>query len=453
MHTDLLLTNTLRSHPRGVAVTRILAAALDAVEPAAAVRRALRRDQSQIWVGEHVYALTSNQRVVMLSIGKAGAPMLRAALDILGDCVTTALAVVKDGHTERLPADITIREAGHPIPDERGIAASKQVLQLLEGLNERDIVLVLISGGGSALLTLPADGISLADMRALTQALLGCGATIQEMNALRKHLERTKGGGLIQAAGAAQIVGLVLSDVVGDPLDVIASGPTFPDPSTYGDAWAVLERYAILDRVPAAIVTHLWAGRAGHISETLKPTDRQAQHARNVVVGNNRLAALAASGQAKVEGFMPMLLTTSMQGEARVAGEILSAILREAAVSGNPLGRPGCVIAGGETTVTLRGAGRGGRNQELALATVAPLAGLRDVLFITLATDGGDGPTDAAGAVVTGETLTRAQALGLDPAIYLAQNDAYTFFDALGDLLRPGPTLTNVNDLAFGLLY
>jgi glycerate 2-kinase len=323
------------------------------------------------------------------------------------------------------------------------------VLDLLAGLSERDLALVLISGGGSALLTMPVAGVALADMQELTRALLACGATINEINVLRKHLDRVKGGGLALAAGRARLAALVLSDVIGDPLDVIASGPTFPDPSSYADAWAVLERYAIVDRVPSAIIAHLRRGVAGAAPETLKPSDPRARQVQHLIIGSNRQAALAALAAAQAEGLATLLLTTSLQGEAREVGRVLSAIGQEVAATGQPAARPCCIIAGGETTVTLRGDGRGGRNQELALAALAGLAGLPDLVLVALATDGGDGPTDAAGAVVAGETLARAQALGIQPAEYLARNDAYHFFAMLDDLLRPGPTQTNVNDLAF----
>ncbi|HWQ15006.1 MAG TPA: DUF4147 domain-containing protein, partial [Roseiflexaceae bacterium] len=340
-------------------------------------------------------------------------------------------------------------EAGHPVPDERSVAAGRAVAALLAGATERDLVLVLISGGGSALLTLPVPGVALDDMQALTRALLASGASINEINALRKHLDRVKGGGLARMAHPATLAALALSDVVGSPLDVIASGPTVADTSTFADAWGVLERYGLADSAPGPILDHLRRGLAGAAPETPKPGDPALEGVQNVVVGSNAQAAAAALEAARAEGFHPLLLTTYLQGEAREIGRALAAVAREIAASGNPLPRPACLVAGGETTVTLRGAGRGGRNQELALAAAADLAGLEGVALVALATDGDDGPTDAAGAVATGETLARAQALGLDLANHLARNDAYPFFAALDDLLRPGPTHTNVNDLMF----
>ncbi len=466
MNPDLLLTDCLRAVPGGAAVTRILAAALDAVDPAAAVRRHLRRDGDTLCAGDRTYDLRSYERVFVVGAGKAGVPMARAAAEVVGDRLAGGVVVVKgydeevtgrvgDGVTASPPVTPSPRHpimflaAGHPIPDQRGVAGARQIAQLLELATERDLVIALISGGGSALLTLPAAGIGLAELQALTNILLRCGANINQINTLRKHLDQVKGGGLAQLAHPAGVITLILSDVVGSPLDVIASGPTVPDTSTFADAYAVLERYGVVADTPAPIVDRLRRGMAGQIAETPKPGDSRFARVHNLIVGDNLQAAEAALVAARTAGFNTLLLTTFLQAEAREAGRVLAAVARELASSGHPLPRPACIVAGGETTVTLRGSGRGGRNQELALAAVADLAGLPDMALVALATDGGDGPTDAAGAVVTGTTLDRARALGLDPATHLSHNDAYPFFDALGDLLKPGPTETNVNDLAF----
>ncbi|RME88897.1 MAG: glycerate kinase, partial [Anaerolineae bacterium] len=339
---------------------------------------------------------------------------------------------------------LEILPGGHPLPDEGSLRAGGRVLAALNDLGERDLLVCLISGGGSALLTAPHPPLSLSDLQALTEALLTVGATITEINVLRRHLDRVKGGGLARAAFPARTVSLILSDVVGDPLEAIASGPTAPDPSTRDEALAVLERYRLRERLPASVLATLEGA-----PETPKPEDPLFDRVQNLLIGSNALAARAARTQAQEEGFRASLLTTRLQGEASVVGGVLAAILRQMAESGEPLPRPACLIAGGETTVTVRGDGLGGRNQELALAAVSVLDGLRDVMLITLATDGEDGPTDAAGAVVTGETRARAAALGLDADDHLRRNDAYHFFAALDDLLKPGPTGTNVNDLSF----
>jgi hydroxypyruvate reductase len=467
MHHDQLLTASLRDMPRGAAVARIMAAALEAVDPAAAVRRYLRRDGQHLLVGERAYDLGDYKRVFLVGAGKAGAPMARAAAEVLGQRLAGGVVVVKEGHAgienaelrieknehdssfSILNSQFSILEAGHPIPDQRGVDGARRMAELLAQTTERDLVIALISGGGSALLTLPVAGIALADMQALTAALLACGANINEINTLRKHLDQLKGGGLARKAHPADLVTLILSDVVGNPLDVIASGPTVPDPTTFADAYAILERYDVVGRIPEPILAHLRGGLAGAVDETLKPGDPRFARVQNMVVGSSSQAADAALAAARAEGFNTLLLTTYLQGEAREAGRMLAAILRELAATGQPIPRPACIVAGGETTVTLRGKGQGGRNQELALAAVNDLAALPGIALVALATDGGDGPTDAAGAVSTGATLDRARALGLDPAAYLARNDAYPFFAALGDLLQPGPTQTNVNDLAF----
>lgn len=456
--TRRLQTASLQALPQGAAILRILAAALDAVEPAAAVRRHIQRDGMQLRVGEHSYNLRDYERVLVVGAGKAGAPMARAAAQLLGDDLTKGLVIVKDEQEplSPVPPSLTLLAASHPVPDARGIAATQRMVGMLEQATERDLVLLLLSGGGSALLTLPAPGIELEHLQQLTSALLASGAAINEVNSLRKHLDLVKGGGLARMAAPATLLTLILSDVVGNPLDVIASGPGVPDSSSFADAYAVLERYDLLERVPAPVVQSLQAGLRGEREETPGPEHPAFARARHVLVGSNQQAAAAALGAAHNEGMHTLLLTTYAQGEARFVGRMLAAVAREMAATGLPTGtahpllpRPACLVVGGETTVTLRGSGHGGRNQELALAAVRDMAGLPDVALVTLATDGGDGPTDAAGAVVTGETLQRAVSQGLNPDSFLANNDAYPFFAALGDLLRPGATHTNVNDLAF----
>ncbi len=464
MDVQRLMTTTLHAAEWGPRVAQIMAAALNAVEPAAAVQRHLQRDGTQLSVAGQTYDLRDYVRVLLVGAGKAGAPMAQAAADILGAELREGVVIVKDAGTEPetanppMPSDVpqspvTVLAARHPLPDERGVAATRRIATLLETTTERDLVLVLLSGGGSALLTLPAPDITLDDMEALTMELLACGASIDEVNMLRKQLDLVKGGGLARMAAPATLITLILSDVVGNPLDVIASGPTIPNCSSFADAYAVLERYNLVDTVPPMVVGRLQAGMRGGIAEPLSVGDPTFARVQNVLIGSNAQAAAAALEAARAEGFNPLLLTTFAQGEARVVGRLLAAVARELVTSGQPVPRPACVVLGGETTVTLRGQGQGGRNQELALAAVRDLAGLSDVALITLATDGGDGPTDAAGAVVTGATLARATEQQLDPDAYLANNDAYTFFAALGELLQPGPTNTNVNDLAFVLAF
>jgi glycerate 2-kinase len=344
---------------------------------------------------------------------------------------------------------VQVVEAGHPLPDEAGVAGAQRIAELLSAAKDRDLVLAVVSGGGSALLTLPAAALTLADLQVTTDLLLRSGATIVELNTVRKHLSQVKGGGLARLAGPALVIGLILSDVVGDPLDVIASGPTVPDATTFADAWAVLERYDLMGRVPTAVRERLRAGVEGRLPETLKPGNPLLSQVHNVIVGSNRLAAEGAVKAAQANGLGAMLLSTFVEGEAREVARVAAALAKEVVRHNRPVSRPACLVWGGETTVTVRGHGQGGRNQELALSAAQSMAGLPNVLLATLGTDGTDGPTDAAGAVATGETVARAHALGLDPMAHLADNDAYPFFDALDDLIRTGPTGTNVNDLLF----
>ncbi len=291
--------------------------------------------------------------------------MAEAASAVLGDALTAGLVIVKEGYAGgSLPQSVAVLEAGHPVPDARGVQGASRLVELLARTTAEDLVVCLISGGGSALLHLPAPGLALEDLQALTRALLECGATINEINTLRKHLEQLKGGGLARLAAPARVVTLILSDVVGNPLDIIASGPTVPDPGTFAEAYGVLRKYAIEARVPPAVRAHLEAGMRGEIPETPKPGDPVFAHVQNVLVGSNLLAARGACDQAVQEGFHTLLLTTYLQGEAREAGRFLAAIARQLAETGEPLPRPACVVVGGETTVTIRGGGQGGRNQE-----------------------------------------------------------------------------------------
>jgi glycerate 2-kinase len=448
---DKLMTSSLKSATWGKAAGQVMAAALEAVDPAKAIKTNLQREGDRLLVQGKTYDLSTYQQVYLLGAGKAGAPMASAATEILGENISGGLVIVKDGYsgdTSGLEArGVEVVEAGHPIPDQRGRAATAQMIHILDGLRPDDLAICLISGGGSALMHHPAGEISLEDLQQLTSILLAVGADITEINTLRKHLDRIKGGGLARAAAPAEVLTLILSDVIGDPLDVIASGPTVPDSSTFHAAWQVLERYQILEKIPARIRDHLQRGVHGEIQDSPKAGDPIFEKVANFLVGNNSRAAQAAAQSARAAGYHSLVLTSRLQGEARRAGRALGALARQF-WSKNREQRY-CLIAGGETTVTILGDGRGGRNQELALGAIEELAGLEGVGLITLATDGGDGPTDAAGAVVTGDSLARAIMLGLDPRDYLARNDSYHFFATMDDLLKPGPTLTNVNDLAF----
>ncbi len=453
-------TYSVRTSPNFDIVKAVLEAGLAAVNPYRAVLRAVHVDGFHLHIGTQIYDLEKYRRIVSVGIGKAAFPMAVALEAILGERLETGIIVTKDGYASTLGVSeqqslrkTRVYESGHPVPDERGVAAAEQISRLLSGLQQNDLVIFLISGGGSALLTLPAPGISLSDLQQFTQLMLRSGADINQLNTLRKHMDTVKGGGLARLAAPADMVTLVLSDVIGDPIDVIASGPTVPDTTTFQDAWSIVEQLNLMDKVPASIYQHLERGKLGEIQDTLKPEQGFANQTPPLVVAGNYQAASAAAAQAKELGLNTILLTSFLQGEARGVGMVMAALARQVQMTGEPVARPACIIAGGETTVTVQGTGLGGRNQELALGSLKDLANLSRTLLVTLATDGGDGPTDAAGAAVTGESLGRALKSGLDPQKYLSQNDAYHFFECLGDLLISGPTQTNANDLALLFMF
>jgi hydroxypyruvate reductase len=432
------------------AARRILDAAIGAGDAARLTREALRREGRHLRVGDRAVDLARLRRVVVVGAGKASGTMAEAAESALGEVVVEGLVAVKE-RCPPGPRRVRAVEAGHPIPDGRGEAAAAEILRLVSAAGPEDLVVCLVSGGGSALIPAPVPGVSLAEKQAVTRLLLESGATINELNAVRKHLSRLKGGQLARAAHPAPVVALLLSDVIGDPLDVIASGPTAPDPTTYGDALAVLDRFGLRARVPAAVRAHLEAGMRGEVPETPKPGDPTLGRVTNVVVGNNELVVAAAAAEARRLGFAPCVLTRRLQGEAREVARMFAAILDEAARAGTPIGRPACLVAGGETTVTVRGSGRGGRCQEFVLALVPELAGMADVVVLAAGTDGSDGPTEAAGAIADPATLARARAAGLDPRRALAENDSHSFFAALDDLVVTGPTGSNLMDVYLAL--
>lgn len=441
----------------------IVQTALEAADPRTAIRRVLSREGNRLHVAsrdvpverldippERLYDLSQIHRVFVIGFGKASAAMAQAVEDILGDRIKDGWVSVKYGHDVPLTM-LHVHEAGHPLPDENSVTGALEILRRLDATTETDLVICLISGGGSAILELPVEGVSLDDIRVTTELLLRAGATINELNALRKHLSQVKGGQLARRA-RGRLVSLILSDVIGSPLDTIASGPTAPDSTTFPDALGVLERRGVRDRVPASVLSHLDKGLSGEIQDTPKANDPLFERVQNVIIADGEIACNAALRAAEERGYHSLLLSTYVQGEAREVARVLTAIAQEIAASNRPIPRPACVIAGGETTVTVRGNGKGGRNQELALAASLDIAGRRDTLVLSVGTDGTDGPTEAAGALADGTTLARAQAQGLDARAFLANNDAFHFFEPLGDLIITGPTNTNVNDIMLALV-
>lgn len=430
-------------------IVQILEAALAAVDPRNAVLHVLRRAGEQLTVGDRTYDLRQFARIFVIGAGKAGAPMTQAVEEVLGDRIAAGTVVVKTAHGGPTH-QVTIVEASHPMPDAAGVAAGQQILALARQAGPHDLVIALLSGGGSALLVAPAEGLTLADKQAMTNALLACGATINEINCLRKHCSAVKGGQLARAVGPATLITLALSDVIGSPLDVIASGPTVPDASTWVDAWAVVEKYELVNKLPPAIIARLRAGLAGTIADTPKADDPAFATTQNVIVADNRVAAEAALARARTLGSNTLLLTTYVEGEAAHVAKVAVALAKEVRATGQPLPVPACLILGGETTVTLSvNPGRGGRNQELALAAAVALQNTPGVTIVALATDGSDGPTDSAGGMADQATVARGAAAGLSAADHLRRHDAYAFLQATNDLLLTGPTQTNVNDLIF----
>lgn len=452
----------------GVDARAIFKAAVARVDPVPMVERALRIEKGRGGQSEELvvgsgdgsdtrYDLGRFDRIWAAGMGKASARMAIGLERVLDQRLSGGIIAVKAGHTEPL-GRIRLVESGHPVPDQRSVAAADMILNFGRSvgtsLGSRDLVIVLVSGGGSSLLCSPAQGLVLADKIATTRLLLACGATINEVNCVRKHLSAVKGGWLATALGPAQVLTLVLSDVIGDDLDAIASGPTVPDPTTFADALDIVDRYGLADRLPAAVTSHLRKGATGRPdapAETPKPGDPVFERTKTVLVGTNRMALIAAEEKAKSLGYHTLVLSSRLSGEARELAHAFVGIGKDIAASGFPLQRPACIIAGGESTVTLRGSGTGGRNQEMALAFLLDLGRSpkdgQALTFLSAGTDGNDGPTDAAGAVVDLELYHAAQGAGLDPGAALAANDSYTFFSSAGGHIKTGPTNTNVCDV------
>lgn len=436
----------------------IFQAGLERVDPLKMMERVLSLTGHTLRVATESqsfsYDLTRYRRILVLGAGKASARMALGLERLLGERISGGVVAVKEGHLEQLTR-VRLVEASHPVPDARSAAAAEAVLDLARQAGADDLVIVLISGGGSAILAAPwcegGRGLTLGDKQEVTKALLGCGATIQEINCVRKKLSRIKGGRLAQALGQAELLSLILSDVIGDDLDAIASGLTVPDGTSCADASAIVERYGLAGKLPPEAEAILRDGANGLIKDTPKVDDPAFDNSRTVLIGTNQQALLAARDRARELGYNTLLLTSHLTGEAREMAYLFLGLAKDITAHGLPVKRPACVIAGGETTVTLRGDGKGGRNQEMALAYLAAYdrspkdAG--DAVFLAASTDGSDGPTDATGAFASPAILEQGRRLGLEPSAFLARNDAYHYFDALGRLLKTGPTNTNVCDI------
>lgn len=424
----------------------IYRAALTAVDPESAVRAHVHRVGMHLRVGERELDLRHFERIFLVGAGKGTAPMAKALEDLFEASLTDGVIVVKYGHGMPLQR-VRVCEAAHPVPDEAGVKATEVILDLARQAGETDLVFAALSGGGSALTPAPVPPLTLEHKQRTTELLLSAGATIHEINAVRKHLSRFKGGGLARAAAPATLMTLIVSDVIGDPVDVIASGPTVPDSSTFEDAVRVIRRYGLEDKIPKAVFQVLQEGIDGRRPETPKPGDPLFRRVFHTIVANNMAALTAAEQEAARRGYRPLILTSRLEGEARETAKAIVAMAKEAAASGRPVEPPACLLFGGETTVTLGPSpGKGGRNLEMALACAVSLDGWDRITVLCAGTDGTDGPTDAAGAFADGGTMSRSRRLGMDAHMFLDGHNAYPFFEVLGDLVVTGPTRTNVMD-------
>jgi hydroxypyruvate reductase len=429
---------------------------LKPVNPYEAVKRFISLEGRRLNIGSREKPVTEfniddYKRIFLVGGGKATAPMARAMEELLGGRITGGLIVVKYGFTDKLNQTETV-EADHPLPDQNGVSGTKKILELIEGAGDKDLVFSLISGGGSALLPQPAGNIALAEKQAMTQKLLKCGASIDEINCIRKHISSTKGGQMARSAFPATVINLMLSDVVGDKMDVIASGPFVPDMSSFKEAWAIIEKYRLED-IPQSIKDHLKNGVDGKIKDTPKVGDAVFDKVYNLIIGSNILALEAAEEEARALGYKTLILSSMIEGETKDVAGVHAAIAREIIKTGKPLPPPCCIISGGETTVTIKGTGTGGRNQEFCLAAAMEISGMPDnVVILSGGTDGNDGPTDAAGGLVDPFTIKRGEAAGISAGEYISNNDSYNYLKKTGDLLVTGPTRTNVMDVRLVLV-
>ncbi|MCF6154391.1 MAG: glycerate kinase [Candidatus Brocadia sp.] len=432
--------NTLRAHTR-----EIFYAGLRAVEPSTCMRRHIHLDGSSLRIGEVTYRLNTYKDIYVVGFGKASGFMAVTLEELLGERIKAGIVNIRYGY--HAPCKIIkINMAGHPVPDEAGIKGTIEIVHLLRNAEENDLVICLISGGGSALFELPCDGISLGEVQEITELLLKSGAGINEVNTIRKHISQVKGGRLAKMC-KAEIASLILSDVVNNQPDTIASGPTLPDYSTFLDCEKIFMKYELFQKIPVSIRMHIQKGLDGKIKETPKFTDKIFDKVYNVIIGNNRMALEASYNKAMELGYHTVVLTSYLNGEAREVARVYGAIAKEIYQTGNPAERPACIIAGGETTVTVKGDGKGGRNQEFVLSAAMEINGLENTVIFSAGTDGIDGNTDAAGAIADGFTVARAKSIAMNPEAYLGNNDSYSFFKGLNDQIVTGPTKTNVMDI------
>ncbi|MCP4265389.1 MAG: glycerate kinase [Candidatus Brocadiaceae bacterium] len=425
---------------------------LNTLDTESLVKKKVSINGPTLLVDQREYNLGNYEHIYVIGGGKACAPMAKTIEEILGDRLDDGIVVVKYGHGLPLKK-IKIVEASHPIPDANGIEGTSEILRLLSNTSEKDLIICLISGGGSALLVQPHKKVTLEDIQTTSDALLACGATIDEINSVRKHLSIVKGGRLANASFPSTLITLILSDVIGDPLDTIASGPTVPDESTFDDACKVIGKYSLENLIPESVNDILNKGQSGEAEENPKHGDKVFINTQNVVIGSNKIALEAAKKKATDLGYNTIILSSMVQGESKEAAIFFSSIAKEVYRSGTPVSKPACIIAGGETTVTIKGDGKGGRNQEFALSAAIDIEGYKGIAVLSAGTDGTDGPTDATGAIVDSDTCKDARGkFCIKPDEFLSNNDSYNFFDKTGEHIITGPTLTNVMDIMISLI-
>jgi len=425
-----------------------LEAALEAADPKEIIKSKVTVKGSTLRIGQHKFGLQKFHRIYVVGGGKASGKMAEALESVLGNRISSGIVNVPHNSGPYKTRRIKFQGASHPIPDDAGMKGAEKMLNLVSQAEKNDLIICLISGGGSSLMPLPRGKITLSDKRQVTEALLKSGATINEVNTVRKHISAFKGGWLAKKAYPATIVNLILSDVIGDPLDFIASGPTVPDSTTFADAIEIMRRYSLWANMPQSVRIVLVEGQKDLIAETPKKGDKVFSKVYNIVVGNNRSATLAVCNKIQKMGLRSLLLTASLEGEARHVGTVLASIAKEVGASGHPLPKPCGIVAGGETTVTVVGDGKGGRNQEIALSAALNISDMDGVVVASFSTDGIEGLTEAAGALADGKTIIRSQEQGLNAKNFLANNDSFNFFSKLDDLIFTGLTRTNVNDIS-----
>jgi hydroxypyruvate reductase len=427
-------------------LAQIFNAAVQAVQPAQLIEKHLKLYDEKIQLGEEIMPVDTVRNFFVAGAGKATAAMSAEVEKILGHRIEDGAVAIKTGHNLRLKYVRQI-EAGHPLPDNNSVVAANEIAALIKRAHRSDVIIFLLSGGASSLMTDLPYGCTLEEIHQVFDLLLKSGASIHEMNTVRKHLSEIKGGQLIRHTNGAIVVTFIISDVIGNDLSIIGSGPTVPDPSTFDDAYSILSQYGLLEKTPTSVLNHLEKGRTKIIADTPKPGDKLFDRTRTYIIGDNSIALWAAAEEAKRLGYEPEIITGSMHGDAEVAAKEWAA-----KAAAHDRDKKYCLIAGGETTVKVKGSGKGGRSQQFALTAAVALQNDRHLSLLAGGTDGTDGPTDAAGAIVDGGTIAEAKSKGLEAETYLSNNDAYTFFEKAGGLLKTGPTQTNVMDIVITLI-